>query len=156
VSQDTLNPNWADFYDHTLGNAQGHFFVAHGTPGLQDYGLSMTLFFTRNTTYTLSGWTTALASDGPNALGIRVFGGSGILKTAEFPITSPPGTWQPFSLTFNSLFLDFGSIYFFQSQNLQSNSLALDDIQLVPEPGSAALLLVGLASYIARRRSRRR
>ena len=156
VSQDTLNPNWADFYDHTLGNAQGHFFVAKGTPGVQDYMLSMTLSFTRNTNYTISGWMSSLTPDNPGALGIRVFGGSGVLKTGEFPIASPPGTWQPFSLTFNSFNLDFGSIFFFQSQSLQTNALALDDIELVvPEPSSAALLLVGLAGCLVGRRARR-
>jgi hypothetical protein len=154
VSQDTLNPNWADFYDHTLGNAQGHFFVANGTPGVQDYMLSMTVPVTRNTGYSLTGWVAALSSDPPGALGIRIFAGAGVLKAGEFSMSSPAGVWQPFTLNFNSFNSDFLGIYFFRTQNLQTNAFALDDIQLVPEPGSAALLLIGVASCVVRRRSR--
>jgi hypothetical protein len=155
VSHDTLNPNWADFYDHTLGNAQGHFFIAKGTPGVEDYMLSTTVPVTRNTSYTLSGWVAALSSDPPSALGIRIFDGAAPLKTGQFAVSSPTGVWQPFSLSLNTFNADFLAVYFFGVQGLNSNSLAFDDIRLVPEPAAGALMVVGLAGCMIGRWGRR-
>jgi hypothetical protein len=156
VSHDTLNPNWSDFFDHTHGNANGHFFVSNGPENREEHTLFFSIDLQPNTEYRLSGWVAAVSSDAPERLGVRLFNGIGMITYREFPMPSTPGAWQPFGLTFNSFGGRPVSAFFSGTGSLRGNDFALDDISLViPEPSTAMLLALAIVGQaIIRRRSR--
>jgi hypothetical protein len=156
VNHDTLNPNWSDFFDHTRGDANGHFFVSNGPEDFEEHTLFVFINLQPNTEYQLSGWVASVSSDPPERLGVRIFNASAMITYREFPMPSTPGAWQPFSFTFNSFGARRVAAFFSGTDSLSSNDFALDDISLaIPEPSTTmylALAIVGQA--IIRRRSR--
>ena len=156
VSHDTLNPTWVDFFDHTHGDANGHFFVSNGSEASPEYAINIDVTLRRNTEYQLSGWVAAVSEDPPESLGIQIFNGIALITHGEFPIPSTPGVWQPFSIRFNSFHLDFASIFLYGEGDVGGNDFALDDISLtIPEPSAAMLFTLNLVGHaFVRRRTR--
>ena len=156
VSHDTLNPSWLDFFDHTRGDANGHFFVSNGPENFEDHTVFILIDLQPNTEYKLSGWVAAVSSDAPDRLGVRIFNASAMITYREFSMPSTPGVWQPFALTFNSFGGRPVSAFFSGTGSLRSNDFALDDISLtIPEPSAATLLALALGGHVLFRRRRR-
>lgn len=160
VSFDTLHPSWADFNDHTLGNAQGKYMVVNGTDGSPGQAWRQLVEVAPNTEYELSGWFASLFPTSVASLEFRVFATSqeSYIATGSFVAPTSLGQWQQHSLTFNSGSADFIAVEIWDTNGaFTGNDYAVDDIALraaaVPEPMRFAAALPALGLLSRRRRS---
>lgn len=162
VSFDTIHGSWVDFYDHTHGNANGHYMIINGSDSGVGPAWAQTVAVNPGETYDLSAWFASLFPDSVATLEWRIIGNVSNSVSATFMAPLSAGNGGPglgvwvqntfqFSTGANTLISielwDVSGIY-------QGNDYALDDVELtlVPAPASAGLL--GLAGLAARRRRR--
>lgn len=150
---DTVHSAWVDFYDHTTGNADGHYMVVNGTDSGQGPTWAQTVTVTPNTQYELSGWFASLYSAAIAQIEFRV---DGVLVVPQFSAPNSLGVWEQRSVTFTTgLSTTSISVEIWDyNQSFTGNDYAIDDVALnvVPTPGSAATLAVGALAAMRRRR----
>lgn len=159
------NPALPNFFDHTLGNANGMMMIINGSTNPNDVILSATHTVQPNSTYTFSLWSTAWNNSGNHLpeLQIKINGvavgtavpGSVLGQWTQFTVDWDSGSSTMAHIDLNDLNFDYGG-----------NDFAIDDLSFslsgnatgaaVPEPGTLALMGAALfgtgCCYIYKRR----
>ena len=170
-----IGPSPKDWYgsltssgDHTTGSGNmmlvdGSTAGVGGTSTTPLWAPSIPITVTPNTTYIFSGWmmdvdSVAWEAKWGASYANLMFSINGVgLGTGE---PSSSGTWQPFSVTWNSSSSTSAALLITDLSTVATgNDFALDDISFtaVPEPSSLALIGIGaisLFTFAWRRRSR--
>lgn len=151
TSYDTVHSAWVDFYDHTYGNANGHYMVVNGTDNGSGPTWAQTVAVTPNTQYTLSGWFASLYATSIAWLEFRV---DGAIVNPAFAAPGTLGVWEQRSVTFTTgpTTTSISVEIWDSNQAFTGNDYAIDDITLTPTPGAAALFGLGAALAARRRR----
>lgn len=154
VAFDTIHSSWVDFADHTTSNSvTGRYMIVNGTDAGQGPAWAQTVALTAGE-YELSGWFASLFPASPAALQFRVIGTNESFSSPTFFAPLPPGTWDERTLTFTVAAAASFSIEIWDlNDQFTGNDYAIDDISLVPTPGSAALLGLGGLMVTRRRRN---
>jgi len=152
VSYDTVHSSWVDFYDHTFGTADGHYMIVNGTDSGAGPTWAQTVAVTPNTQYELSGWFASLYSSAIAQIEFRV---DGVLVVPQFSAPGTLGVWEQRSVIFTTGNVTSISVEIWDyNQSFTGNDYAVDDIGLnvVPTPGSVALIGIGGLAASRRRR----
>ena len=156
VTLDTLHPSWADFFDHTTGDAAGSFMVVNGGAGVGGgMAWSATVSVTPGTDYTVSAWFASVYGFATSTLRFVVVGDT-TLTGPGFGAPTVTATWAQSSYTFNTGTSTAVSLQIWDISGLSDgNDYAIDDIALdvVPTPGAAGLLAFGSVAALRRRRA---
>jgi hypothetical protein len=158
------NPNnvhnlWASFGDHTTGS--GEMMIVNGAPDKDVTVWSETVSgLSTNTTYYFSTWVASSYPTSPAVLDFSI-NGSPIGTLNALPTV---GQWTQFYATWNSGANTSANIALVnQNTERSGNDFALDDIAFgvtrpgaAPEPGTWAMLLLGLGAVGGMLRSSRR
>jgi hypothetical protein len=159
VSFNTLHPSWADFFDHTHGDANGHFTVVNGTDAGLGPAWAQTIAVTPGMQYELSAWFATLFAAARASLEFRVMDGATPVATSAFSAPVSLGVWEQRATTFSSGGATSLSIQIWDTNlSFGGNDYAIDDISfsvVIPEPGAPWLFAAGsiaLVCSLARRR----
>lgn len=146
----SFNPNYGLFGDHTTGT--GYMMLVDGSPTANTTVWQETVTVSPNTPYSFSCW--AAPSYAANYPTLHFTVNSAALGS-DLTLSGSAGNWQEFSSIWNSgaatsaliRIVDTSTVW-----NAYGNDFALDDISMVavPEPGIAALLLLGVAALRVR------
>lgn len=121
-----VHTNFANCYDHTVGNASGSMLVVNGSniAGLNVW--EQTVVVQPNTNYTFSAWGMSVVSSNPAQLSFSV---NGTLIGNTFSLSSTTCNWQQFSATWNSGTNTTATIAIVnQNTSPSGNDFAIDDI----------------------------
>lgn len=162
VSFDTIHPSWVDFFDHTLGNADGHYMIINGSDSGVGPSWAQTVAVTPGTDYDLSAWFASLFPASVANLEWRIIGDQSNITSPQFmaPLSVGDGgpglgVWVQHVFSFNSGANTSISIQLWDISGIyQGNDYALDDISLCVVPSPTAAGLLGLAGLSAARRRR--
>lgn len=157
VSFNTLHPSWVDFFDHTQGNADGHYMIVNGTTNNNGPAWGQTVSVAANTDYQLSAWFASLYPTAVAALQFHIVTDSGTIISPTFSAPAALATWAQSGFTFNSGSSTSISVQIWDVNDaFTGNDYAIDDISLtaVPAPGAAALMGFGALAAARRRRAR--
>jgi hypothetical protein len=119
--------DYASFGDHTTGTGDMQF-VDGGMTASSFW--SQTVTVTAHTPYVFSFWATSAIAQNPATLRALL---DGVQLGNDFPITSSPGTWQKFSVVFNSgsrTSLTFSLRDINPNWNIKGDDFCVDDISL--------------------------
>jgi hypothetical protein len=146
-----FNPGYNTFDDHTSGT--GNMMLVDGyDPGTIVWSESISV--AQNTNYTFAAWATS--SDNANLPTLRFsINSTQVGSDLSLPGVSTGADWVQFTSPWNSglstsatlVIIDTNSNY-----DASGDDFALDDISLVPEPSTLALLTIGSLGLFARRR----
>lgn len=153
VSFDTVHSAWVDFFDHTHGNANGHYMIVNGSDSGVGPTWAQTVTVLPNTQYELSGWFASLYASAIAQIEFRV---DGVLVVPQFSAPGTLGVWEQRSVTFTTGNVTSISVEIWDyNQSFTGNDYAVDDIALnvVPTPGAAALAGLGALAMGRRRRA---
>jgi len=156
------NPkSWNSFLsaygDHTTGT--GLMMIVDGSGTANTPVWTESLAVTPNTAYTFSFWAASCGNDNANGIdpspAILVAKDNGTTFGSVFHVLATNGVWSQFTGTFNSGANTAVSLSITDSNTNggAGNDLTIDDVALVPEPGTCTLLLLaGCAPPFWRRR----
>ena len=152
----TTNPNnthsgFSSFGDHTTGS--GNLMVVNGSTIANNSVWQETVSVTAGRNWTFSLWMASAVAGTPAVLQVYI---NNVLQSTTFTAPSSAATWQQFSLNWSSTGTNSATIRLVDSNTAAGgNDFAIDDIRLVPEPGTyaAGMFLVG-AGFFAWRRQR--
>lgn len=158
VSFDTIHPSWADFYDHTRGNSDGHFMIVNGTDSGAGPAWGQIVSVDPNTDYSLSAWFASLYPASVATLSMRVFAperGNAPLAAVDFVAPSDLQVWAEQTLSFNSGGLSSVVVEIWDTNQVFSgNDYAIDDVSLTAVPTPGAAMVAGVAGLVGLRRRR--
>ncbi len=164
VSYDTIHGNWVDFYDHTMGNADGRYMIVNGSDDGSGPSWMQTVAVQPNTDYVLTGWFASLHASAIANLQWNLIGDASNESSAGF--LAPKGSgqggpglgvWSERTFAFNSGANTSIRVELWDTSGIASgNDYAVDDISLAPAvPAPASMASLALAGLIgARRRTR--
>jgi len=139
VISTTVPNGWAPgFGDHTSGS--GNMMVVNASTGTGFTFWSQAIAVTDGDEYTLTGWAaTVTGSPFPN-LQLKVNG----VQVGTFAIADLDDTWQEFSFNWTASGTSATLSLHDLTGSLGGDDFAIDDLSVVPEPASAALLGMGV------------
>ncbi|MBL8991252.1 MAG: hypothetical protein JNJ48_06695 [Phycisphaerae bacterium] len=163
VSFDTIHPSWVDFFDHTLGNADGRYMIINGSDSGVGPAWAQTVAVTANTVYDLSAWFASLFPQSVATLQWRLVGDQTTIISGNFvaPLSVGDGgpglgVWVQQVFQFNSGSNTSLSIQLWDVSGIfQGNDYAVDDISLTVVPAPAAAGIAAIAGLAGVRRRRR-
>jgi hypothetical protein len=152
----TTNPNsthsgFSSFGDHTTGS--GNMMVINGSTVASKTVWQETVSVTAGRNWTFSLWMASAVAGTPAVLQVYI---NNVLQGTTFTAPNSAATWQQFSLNWSSTGTNSATIRLVDSNTAAGgNDFAIDDIRLVPEPGTyaAGAFIVG-AGFLAWRRQR--
>lgn len=157
VTFDTLHPSWADFFDHTSGDAAGKFMVLNGASGSGGgIGWQVANFaVTPGTDYEVSAWFASVYGFATATLRFVVIGDT-TMNGPGFGAPQVTSTWAQSSFAFNSGLANSVTIQIWDITGVgDGNDYAIDDIELNVVPGpTAAVLVLGAGALGVKRRRR--
>ncbi len=151
TNPNTTHSGFSSFGDHTTGS--GNMMVVNGSTVASKSLWQETVSVTAGRNFTFSLWMASAVAGTPAVLQVYI---NNTLQTTTFTAPSSAATWQQFSLNWTSTGTNSATIRLVDSNTVAGgNDFAIDDIRLVPEPGTyaAGAFLVG-AGFFAWRRSR--
>ncbi len=156
VSFDTLHPSWADFYDHTLGTADGAYMVVNGGSGSGGgMAWAATVAVTAGTDYELGAWFASVYGFATSTLRFKIVG-DGTISSATFGAPAVTATWEHAAYTFNTGTATSVSVQIWDVSGIgDGNDYAIDDITLEVVPAPASLVVLALGSLTAMHGRRR-
>jgi hypothetical protein len=155
----TWNSFLSSYGDHTTGS--GLMLIADGSGTANTRVWTESIAVTPATQYTFTFWASSNGNDNANGIdpspAILVATANGTSFGSAFHVPQTNGVWSQFTGTFNSGVNSVVSMSITDSNTNggAGNDFAIDDVALVPEPGSFFLLLLtGCALPFWRRRKR--